>query len=230
MIGFLKNLLLHPEAKNLCLDDPQTTILRKNIIRKNGFLEKLYIEWYESILDSLPDTQGPVVELGSGAGFMEEKIPGLIMSDMLPVPGLSLTLDAHRLPFADHKLGALVMIDVLHHLPKPRLFFGEASRCLQKGGVLTMIEPWYSMWSAAVYRHLHHEPFNTETANWEFPESGPLSGANGAMPWLIFKRDRTGFEAEFPQLIIKSIQLLAPFRYLVSGGSIVQTTGPGMEF
>lgn len=33
------------------------------------------------------------------------------------------------------------MIDVLHHLAKPKLFFGEARRILEPGGRLIMIEP-----------------------------------------------------------------------------------------
>src|SRR5437588_13069218 len=89
---------------------------------------------------------------------------------------------------------------------------GEASM------VLLMIEPWVTLWSRFVYTHLHSEPFDPTAAEWGFPISGPLSGANGALPWIIFARDRTAFETFFPQLVIREVTLMMPLRYLASGG------------
>lgn len=53
---------------------------------------------------------------------------------------------------------------------------------------------------------------------WELPRSGPLSGANGAISWMIFERDCHKFEREFPEWQLLSIKPGIPFRYLVSGG------------
>jgi len=41
---------------------------------------------------------------------------------------------------------------------------------------------------------LHHEPFNARSEHWRFDSSGPLSGANGALAWIVFRRDRRRFE------------------------------------
>jgi hypothetical protein len=73
----------------------------------------------------------------------------------------------------------------------------------------------------------HHEPFCPEATEWSFQSDGPLSGANGALPWIVFKRDRTQFESEFPELAIKRVQPFLPFRYLVSGGVSMRTLMPG---
>jgi hypothetical protein len=81
-----------------------------------------------------------------------------------------------------------------------------------------MIEPWVSSWSRFVYTRFHHEPFRPEAEDWSFPSVGPLSGANGALPWIVFVRDRKRFEAEFPALAIEEIRPFLPFRYLLSGG------------
>ncbi len=81
-----------------------------------------------------------------------------------------------------------------------------------------MIEPWSCAWSRFIYKNLHHEPFVEDVKNWEFPSSGPLSGANGALPWIVFERDRKIFEDEFPNLKIEKIEPLMPFSYLLSGG------------
>ena len=188
------------------------------------------MEWYKSIVGSLPDTEGPIVELGAGAGFMKEYIPELIASDKLIVPELSVSLDAHQLPFDKGRLKAIVMIDVLHHLSRPGNFFSEVARCLRLGGVVIMIEPWVTLWSKLVYGRLHHEPFDPDISDWGFPESGPLSGANGAMPWIILERDLPKFIEEFPQLKLGSVKLLTPFRYLLSGGISLRPLMPAWSF
>ena len=89
-----------------------------------------------------------------------------------------------------------------------------------------MIEPWVTPWSRFIYTRLHHEPFEPETALWEIPATGPLSGANGALPWVIFARDRVTFEREFPQWRIGLIKPIMPFRYLLSGGVSLRGLAP----
>ncbi|MGA2229904.1 MAG: class I SAM-dependent methyltransferase [Tepidisphaeraceae bacterium] len=173
---------------------------------------------------------GAVLELGSGAGFLDQYIPGLITSDLFPCPGIKCVLDGQRLPLADATLRAIVMIDVLHHLPHARLFFAEAARCVRPGGVIAMIEPWNTPWAKWVYQHLHAEPFETESTTWEFPAQGPLSGANMALPWIILQRDRAQFEREFPQWRVKKLRAFMPFRYLVSGGVGFKNLMPSFTF
>jgi len=60
--------------------------------------------------------------------------------------------------------------------------------------------------------------------------SGPLSGANDALPWIIFVRDRLKFEQEFPQWQIELINPIMPFRYLVSRGVFLSNLAPGWSF
>jgi len=170
------------------------------------------------------------LELGSGAGFLSDFVPDLITTEIFYCPHIRMVADAQRLPFADNSLRAIVMVEVLHHIPQPRHFFSEASRCVRKGGRIIMIEPWLTRWSQWIYTHLHHEPFLPESAVWEFPSTGPLSGANGAMPWIIFERDRNQFIHEFPQWQIETIKPIMPFRYLVSGGVSLRSLMPGWSF
>ena len=93
-----------------------------------------------------------------------------------------------------------------------------------------MIEPWVTPWSEFIFRNLHHEPFLPEAQSWSFPSTGPLSGANGAIPWIVFVRDRTTFESEFPDLHVERIRPFLPFRYLVSGGVGMRTFMPGFAY
>jgi SAM-dependent methyltransferase len=229
-MSLIRGFLAHPLTRGLEIDSPQTTTLRRRIVREKRFLRQLYEEWYRMIRDALPATEGGVLELGSGAGFMDEFIPGLITSEIFPTPGASIVLDGTRLPFAPRSLRAIVMTDVFHHVPAPRAFLAEAKRCLQPGGRVIMIEPWVTPWSRFVYGHFHHEPFEPDAERWEFPSSGPLSGANGALPWMVFERDRATLQREFPGLRVLQIRRLMPMAYLLSGGVAMRSLMPGAAY
>ncbi|HEX7555037.1 MAG TPA: methyltransferase domain-containing protein [Leptolinea sp.] len=214
----IKSWLAHPLTRGLDLDDPHTTTLRRQVIAQNKFLLQIYHEWYQYLKSSPINSQGGILELGSGGGFLSEFIPELISSEVFYCPGTDITLDGQVLPFASQSLQAIFMINVLHHIPNNRLFFSEAARCIKKGGYISMIEPWKTPWSSFVYNVLHHEPFEPDAMDWHLPTKGPLTTANDALPWIMFDRDRVLFESEFPEWKIKKIQLMMPFRYLVSGG------------
>jgi SAM-dependent methyltransferase len=217
-VGFLRRVLAHPLTAGIDLDDPAVTELRKQVISTKPLLKAIYDQWYAMLAAGLPAGSGPVLELGSGAGYCDRYIPGLITSELLYCPSVQLGLDAQHMPFANGSLRAIVFTGVLHHIPNVRLFFSEAERCIHRDGKILMVEPWVTAWSRFAYKHLHHEPFSPEATNWSFPSSGPLSGANIAIPWIVFERDRRVFEAEFPQLEIEQIRPFMPFRYIVSGG------------
>jgi SAM-dependent methyltransferase len=230
-MGLLQTLLAHPKTRHLDLDDPRTTEFRRDIIREKPFLKRIYDDWYRLISAALPDDRGPVLELGSGAGFLREFVPReLITSERFYCAGVDAILDAQALPLRDRSLRAIILTDVLHHLPRVRAFFREAERTLRPGGIIVMIEPWVTTWSQLVYSRLHHEPFRPEAREWEFPDTGPLSSANGALPWIVFVRDRASFEHEFPGLRIETITPLMPFRYLVSGGVSLRTLMPAWSY
>ena len=93
-----------------------------------------------------------------------------------------------------------------------------------------MIEPWVTPWSRFVWGRLHHEPFLPETTTWKLPEGGPLSGANQALPWILFARDRERFGERLPEWEIASIRVSVPFRYLLSGGVSLRSLTPGWSF
>jgi SAM-dependent methyltransferase len=226
----LRMLLAEPGSLDLDIDDPATTLYRAELIRRKPFLWTIYAEWYSLITGSIPAGTGKILELGSGAGFLRESVPGLITSEVFMLPGLSAVLDGRALPFSTGSLRAIVMTDVLHHIPDVRMFFGEAIRALHAGGRIIMVEPWVTTWSRVVYGRLHHEPFRPGATEWEFPSDGPLSGANGALPWMIFQRDRKAFAASYPQLQVIDVRPMMPFRYLLSGGVSMRAVVPASSF
>jgi SAM-dependent methyltransferase len=227
---YILNILKHPLTRNLNIDDPKTTYIRKQLIRNKPFLRKIYEDWYSWIASSLPHGEGIVLELGSGAGFLNEFVPDLITTDVFFCPFVDIILDGCSLPFAEGSLKAIVMVDVFHHIPDIESFLREAARCLRKGGKVLMVEPWVTTWSTFVYKHLHHEPFNERAQGWSFVKAGPLTSANSALPWIVFERDRMLFEANYKQFVINNIIIEKPFVYILSGGVSFRGLMPGFSY
>lgn len=212
------------------LDSPERTTFHQKLIREKLFLQKLYVEWYSvfvGVTAKIPE--GKILELGSGGGFLKELIPNIICSDVLELPSNDLTFSALEMPFEDEELSAIFMIDTFHHIPDSELFLSEVNRVLKKGGKLVMIEPANSIWGRFIYQNFHHEPFEP-AGNWLIPGSGPLSGANGALPWIVFERDVERFKTSFPTLNLTEPKYHTPLRYLLSGGVSFKQLVPDLLF
>lgn len=229
-MSLLGHWLAHPLTRGHDLDAPQTTLIRRQVIQQNRFLRQIYQEWYTHICQALPPGNGPVLELGSGAGFLSDYLQELITTEIFPCDGVRAIVDGHKLPFATNSLRAIVMTDVFHHLPDVSCFLEEANRCIRPGGKIIMIEPWVTTWSRVIYTHLHHEPFLPDRKQWNFSASGPLSSANGALPWIVFERDRNVFESRFAAWKIQNILPFMPFSYLLSGGVSMRPLMPGWAY
>jgi SAM-dependent methyltransferase len=213
------------------LDAPATTIAHGQIIRSKPFLRRLYVDFYRRLAGWLPPQNDGrcVVELGSGGGFIKDIIPDARTSDVLDLPDVDMSFPGQTMPFEDGAVDAFVMLDVLHHLPAPAEFFEEASRCLRPGGRIVMIEPANTVFARFIYQRFHHEGFDP-SGPWALSGQGPLSAANGAMPWIIFVRDRERFDREFPELSVIHMTPHTPWRYLLSGGVSMRQLVPSWSY
>lgn len=219
--------LAHPLTRNLDIDSPQTSLLRRRIIKEKKFLHKIYKEWYSRIIATLPMGRGKVLELGSGGGFFREMLPEIVTSEVFLVFGINdVVARGEALPFCDASFRAIVMINVFHHIPDVESFLREAARLLHRGGRLILIEPWNTWWARFVYSYLHHEPINLYASKWTFPRGGPLSAANAALPWIVFNRDRHLLE-ELTGFQVITTELFMPITYLLSGGVSMRSLCPG---
>jgi SAM-dependent methyltransferase len=189
--------------------------------RKPGLAE-LYREWYLLQLRHLAEVKGEILELGSGAGFIQEVIPTARTSELLPCEGVDLSLNAFEVGdrFGD-KLSNLLMANVFHHICDAGEFLRSASKALVPGGRLIMVEPWLNVWSSFCYRLVGHEPFVPDQRGWSFASTDPLFDSNQAQAWIVFSRDKQQFKQAFPEFRIVTLRSIMPFSYLLSGGHSV---------
>ena len=225
MFKLIFDLLAEPLTKGKDLDDPETTILRKQVIKNKKYLNKIYCEWYKILTENISDNSC-YLEIGSGAGFIKKLKPNIITSELFPMEGVDRVIDAQNISFKDKELDGILMINVLHHIPNVEKFFEEAKRCIKPGGKILMIEPWNTRWSKLITTKFHLEDFDPES-NWEIKGDGPLSSANGALPWIVFKRDYEIFKNKYPNWKLETVKLLMPFSYLLSGGFTMRSLTPG---
>lgn len=197
------------------LDSKYSLPIHRQIIEGNQLLNSVYKDFYTRIKKEL-DLK-PIVEIGSGAGFIKRIIPQTITTDLIKAEEIDLVTSAYKLPFKNESIGSIVMLNVFHHIKRPTLALKEFTRCLKRTGKIVMIEPCASPWAKFIYRFFHHERFDT-SSGWVIKGRGRLSDANGAIPWIIFIRDRNRLHKQFPNLKIQKIEYHTPIAYLLSGG------------
>lgn len=194
-------------------------VIRARIQSKEALL-KLYKEFYARYVDCLQrcPKNGVSLEIGSGAGFLKDIVPSVVTTDIVSYKTVDLVMDASKMPFDDNSVNSIFMLNSLHHIPDSKSLFDEIVRCLLPGGRVLIIDQYHGWLSNIIYNYIHHEPYDPSAANWDFKSSGPLSGANGALCWIIFYRDRILFEKLYPSLKIDLLSPNTPLRYWFSGG------------
>jgi SAM-dependent methyltransferase len=196
----------------------------RRLWREKPALALVYAPWFEALI-AHAEPGARVLEVGAGPGFFEvfagERRPDLrwTASDIHAAAWNDLAADATRLPFRNGTLGAVLGLDLLHHLARPASFFAEAARVLGDGGCLVLVEPWITPLSWPVFRFLHHESCRLGIDPWRpFPSDDKDSfEGDAAVPWRLVRdtdaeRWRAlGFEPP-------CVRPLNGFAYLLSGG------------
>jgi SAM-dependent methyltransferase len=169
--------------------DTETLARHRAVWAARPELRRVYEEWFGWLLEAVAGLS-PAVEVGSGPGFFKDFAPRLVAIDVTPGARADVRCDACVLPFASGALGALVMVDALHHLPRPLEFMAEAARVLRVGGRLAMLEPWVTPASFVLWRWLHHEGcrLRVDPARPFAPAAKRALDGNAAIPRLVLRR------------------------------------------
>lgn len=205
---------------NSQLDNPENyKNIRSTLDSKPG-LKSLYLEVYERYSRCLArcPKEGIALEVGSGGGFAKEIIPELTTSDIIAYPNIDRVVDATKMPFEDRSVRGIFLFNVLHHISDTDKFFSECVRVLKPGGRICITDQFPGWISKPILKYVHHEEYDEDAKEWRVNSTGPLSGANGALPWIVFFRDLNKFNSKFPELRIETREYHTPLRYWLSGG------------
>jgi SAM-dependent methyltransferase len=182
-------------------------------------LRVIYDDFYDRLAcECLP---GLTIEIGGGIGNLKERFADVVATDVQFAPWLDCVADAQRLPFAACCAANIVMVDVLHHIEFPAIFFREIERVLQPGGRALMVEPAITWGSTLFWRLFHREPVRSSAEI--LMEGHPTAGrdpydSNQAIATILATRDRDRFHKQFPALSIRRVDWFALAAYPLSGG------------
>jgi len=224
MIERVRDFLKEPAIDGLDPDSSEFTAAHRAVLRNKALVRRLFGGFYRSCrqidLEYFGATEGRRLEIGSGSSFCQELYPDVLTSDLKVLPFVDFAARAEQLPFADNTLRAIYGINVFHHLPDPRAFLREASRVLAPGGGVVLIDPFHGPLAQVLFTRLTaSEGFEMDAPRWENDGiAGPMSNANQALSYIVFTRDRTIFEREFPELRIVRSSPHTHLLYLLSGG------------
>jgi SAM-dependent methyltransferase len=220
----LQRLLALPETADLDVDGPNRLEVHAAVLRRKPMLAAVFRECHELMLRldrrTFGDTPGLRVELGAGVAPVAGTFSEVLATDVVRGPGLDAVLDAQCLDLPDGSVRALYGQNCFHHFPDPLRFLVEAERVVAPGGGVLLIEPYYGLLASVVFRRLFaSEDFDKTMPGWTNDATGPMHGANQALSYIVFNRDRARFERELPNLeLVETFPLGNYLRYLLSGG------------
>jgi SAM-dependent methyltransferase len=198
--------------------------------------------WYRELYrDQFRDLSNPaslsILEIGSGTSPLKRFLSNVITSDVLDLDYLDLVFDCHEIDRLDaikgNSLDVITLTNVLHHLKSPIAFLNRAAGKLKSGGKVIATEPFFSVLSTPIFKHLHHESVDFRISEPELGEvQGPLASANIALPWLIFFRRPDWLQRLNDHFDLMSIST-RPFSvlsYMVTGGISHRLPVPGFLY
>jgi SAM-dependent methyltransferase len=222
MGGFLDR-LREPGADGLDLDGGARLEWHRSVLARKRMTREVFLECH-GLLRSLDQQyltgRGIAIEVGAGAAPMRDTYPDVLSADVVYGRHLDCVLDAQRMGLRAGSVRVIYAQNAFHHFPEPERFFGELDRVLSPGGGAVVLDPFYGPAATFLFKRLFRsEGFDKTSPAWETPAVGPMNGANQALSYVIFVRDRERFDARFPSLRIVHAEPVGNYlRYLASGG------------
>ncbi len=197
--------------------------LHRKMLDKKSMLREVFTEFHHSfrrLEHKFLSGEGVKVELGAGVSPMRDSYPEVLATDIVAAPQLDKVVNAEAMDFPDCSVKVIYAQNCFHHFPNPDRFFQELDRVLVHGGGAILLEPYYGPFATLLYKRLFStEGFDKTYPTWETPSTGPMNGANQALSYIVFIRDKKLFESNHPNLKIVHKELAGNYlKYLLSGG------------
>lgn len=219
----IRKIRSEPRIQNISLDSSELLEIQKQILSEKRMLKEVFEGIYDTCINldnKLLEGEGDSVEIGAGISFFKNKYPHIISTDIKEAPHLDMALDAQDMPFKDSSIRSIYGINCFHHIPNPERFFNELDRVISPNGGAILIDPFHGPLAEKGYKKVFDsEFFDKNQKKWSTDNMSAMYGANQALSYIVFNRDRELFEQKFPNLkIIYKKPLHNYIRYLISGG------------
>ena len=201
----LVDFLTEPAIKGLDMDSAVRLDVHRKIENKKRMLRHVFKEFHELFRlfeKKYFDGAGIELEIGAGIAPMGRTYPSVLATDVVLGPHLDFVLDAQNMvDLADNTVRAIFGQNCFHHLPNPDLFFEELERVIAPGGGAILLEPYYGFLASMLFKHMFSsEGFDKNYPSWKTPQKGPMNGANQALSYIVFVRDRHLFPLSIQRL------------------------------
>lgn len=171
------------------------------------------------------------IELGAGVIPMSKLDSRIKSTDIVPTEHLNGVLDATNLDIEDSTVSGFFLQNTFHHIPDPKAFFEETSRVLVPGGRLVILDPYFNKLSKWPYPRLFKTEGYDSNGSWEGASQHAMIGANQALSYIVFLRDRKYFNSVFPNLtIVEKLPVNFGLRYILTGGLNFRKLAPSFIF
>ena len=219
----LLDLLRDPLLEGMDVDGVNRLELHRKMLDKKRMLREVFTEFhhlFRKLERQFLTGKGVEVELGAGVSPMRDSYPEVLATDIVDTPHLDRVINAEAMDLSDNSVRAIYGQNCFHHFPHPDQFLDELDRVLVPGGGAILLEPYYGPFATFMYKRLFRtEGFDKTYPSWETPTTGPMNGANQALSYIVFIRDRAQFELKHPTLKIVHQQPAGNYlKYLLSGG------------
>lgn len=218
--------MLKLREKSLLLinaDGDERIQAHKAVLKRKPKLQSIFDENFDQMAALAAryfNAKGLKIELGSGAVSMKQRYEDIKTSDIVSSQNNDLTLDALNMHLHDQSVAMFFAQNVFHHFNDPEKFFDELMRVLKPGGGVILLEPYYGPLASIIYKNfIPGETFDKTQKSWNSDNEGPMIGANQALSYIVFNRDRKKFQALYPDIEISFMCIQNNYlRYILSGG------------
>jgi SAM-dependent methyltransferase len=219
----LRELLIDPRVASVDVDSVDRIVKHRELLLQKRMIREVFFEIYALLRDAetkyFGAGKGRKIEIGSGSSLLKTFMPEVELTDLVPYEGLDRVVDAMSMPYEDGSLKTVFGIHCFHHFSDPYKFLSEIERVCSRGGGAILVDPYFGPVASLVFKQLFASEHFDKSGPAVVDHGGPMSNANQALSYVVFRREIATFDQKFPNLELVSMEPIGNYlRYLISGG------------